>query len=447
LDSIDARLMDAPPAAAAAAASVRPVRPQLQVRGTRYRAGQAPSWAAEALAREEEEEEEEGAARSASRALEAAPRRPAPARVLAGPAAAPRPRAKAEIIGAAPATLHPREPLAAPKVEEAAVGEGEHEAEARRARARARMLEAERTRGTAEAAALWDGQEEEAEEAEAEEARPGRAETREESEDEEEEEDEEEDDEEGKEEDESGRPAFRPAFVSREQRVTVAEREARAAEADAEAEAAAQRRDEIRKESKLRVAETLAEEEAAARAAQSSAVAGTLGAELLGERRELPDDSDERSAEDMLAEIQAWRLRERARVQRDERAARAQEEEAKELERRRGLSDAEIAAEDRANPAKQKAERGKMKFLQRYYHKGAFFQDEEREVFQRDFNAPTGLDAEIDKSALPAPLQAKKVGFRSQTKYTHLVAEDTTSRERNPWLEAERWRQDKRRRT
>jgi microfibrillar-associated protein 1 len=65
--------------------------------------------------------------------------------------------------------------------------------------------------------------------------------------------------------------------------------------------------------------------------------------------------------------------------------------------------------------------------MQKYYHKGAFYQDSNDPVFQRDFNLPTPMEMQ-DKSALPSVLQKRKGNFgkKGQSKYTHLTAEDTT---------------------
>merc|ERR1712216_342904 len=109
-----------------------------------------------------------------------------------------------------------------------------------------------------------------------------------------------------------------------------------------------------------------------------------------------------------------------------------------ELERRRNLTDEQRRMEDEEF-AKQRSDYGKekekWKFLQKYYHKGAYFQDEDETgnnklgpVMHQDFGAATGKDSWMDKSALPEVMQVKNFGFRSQVKWTHLSKEDTTAK-------------------
>ncbi|XP_021752464.1 microfibrillar-associated protein 1-like [Chenopodium quinoa] len=76
----------------------------------------------------------------------------------------------------------------------------------------------------------------------------------------------------------------------------------------------------------------------------------------------------------------------------------------------------------------------KRKFMQKYYHRGPFFQSDpddpagtagSDEIFRRYFSAPTGED-KMDKTILPKVMQVKNFGRRGRTKWTHLVNEDTS---------------------
>ncbi|EOD30301.1 hypothetical protein EMIHUDRAFT_123153 [Emiliania huxleyi CCMP1516] len=126
-----------------------------------------------------------------------------------------------------------------------------------------------------------------------------------------------------------------------------------------------------------------------------------------------PDDDDEA---DELEQFERWKVRELRRVKREREEARKEEADKAEIERRRKLTDAERAAEDEEfnqGRAGHGQEKEQWKFLQRYYHKGAYFQDEDETgnakmgpVMSQDFGAATGRDAVGDKAAMPAPMQA-----------------------------------------
>ncbi|KAJ1632356.1 micro-fibrillar-associated protein 1 [Pavlovales sp. CCMP2436] len=157
--------------------------------------------------------------------------------------------------------------------------------------------------------------------------------------------------------------------------------------------------------------------------------------DVAAEEVDMPDDADD---EDDMGEYEAWKLRELKRVKAERDRREEMEKEKAELERRRGLSEEEKTREDEARLAKQKEkpEGDKRKFLQKYFHKGAFFQEEDAkgnpmlgDIMKRDFGEATGMDRTVDKSSLPKPMQVKKFGFRSAVKWTHLSAEDTTNRE------------------
>lgn len=68
--------------------------------------------------------------------------------------------------------------------------------------------------------------------------------------------------------------------------------------------------------------------------------------------------------------------------------------------------------------------------MQKYYHKGAFYMDEDSvkdtsDVRLRAADAATGED-KFNKEALPQVMQVKNFGRAGQTKYTHLLDQDTT---------------------
>ena len=98
------------------------------------------------------------------------------------------------------------------------------------------------------------------------------------------------------------------------------------------------------------------------------------------------------------------------------------------------MTDEERRLEMRLNPKliTNKAIKGKYKFLQKYYHRGAFYLDEEEDVLKRDFAQAT-LDDHFDKMTLPKVMQVKNFGRSGRTKYTHLVDQDTTQFD-SPWV-------------
>lgn len=149
------------------------------------------------------------------------------------------------------------------------------------------------------------------------------------------------------------------------------------------------------------------------------------------ENIEMPNDSDDPND---LDEYEAWKMRELKRIK-----LQAEEDEAKlnenlEIQRRRNLTDEQrkeenlrLGSDDTLRPFKSK-----LQYLQKYYHKGAFFANEKQDdmdhVFNRDYNLPTWED-KIDKSNLPKSLQKRRgLQFKKgQSKYTHLTNEDTTN--------------------
>ena len=141
------------------------------------------------------------------------------------------------------------------------------------------------------------------------------------------------------------------------------------------------------------------------------------------------EEGDGETVAALLEEYNAWRKREFQRYIRDEEARRLREEEEMEKERRSKMTDRQVELENR-----ERSEQGgnkpkkQMRFMQRYYHKGAFFQDlqETEEVLQRDFSVPTGEDADFDKANLPSVMQVRGFGRAKRSRYTHLADQDTS---------------------
>jgi len=254
----------------------------------------------------------------------------------------------------------------------------------------------------------------------------------------EEEEAKEEDDEEGEESDEESewetdsedednliaQTRLKPKFVPRTERETIHEQERKEAEQAALEEKAEQDKEERKKES-----HKMLEDELRKGAIEDNEISDT----------EMPDDDDDMDEEE---QYNIWKFRELERVLDEKEAREAQAKEAAEILRRRNLTDEERATEDAADKERQHRlgkmqDKGKWGFMQKYYHKGAFFQDTNKhgvseydELFNRDYGGAT-LEDHFDKSSLPAVLQVKKFGHIGQTKYTHLKDQDTTVKEKD----------------
>lgn len=201
---------------------------------------------------------------------------------------------------------------------------------------------------------------------------------------------------------------------SRSQRDTIAEKERLEREAEEEHQRQLAQLEERKKESHFLVADEIKRSMAKANAAN-----------------EVPDvdDTDGLNEEEEYA---AWKLRELLRLKRDKEEREAEEAEIAEIERRRNMTDAEREAEDaRLRELEPQKDRGKQKFLQKYYHKGAFYQD--LDILQRDYSSATGEDT-INKELLPEVMQVKNFGKKGRTKWTHLAAEDTSTKE-SPWFQ------------
>ncbi|XP_063981199.1 microfibrillar-associated protein 1 [Diachasmimorpha longicaudata] len=214
-------------------------------------------------------------------------------------------------------------------------------------------------------------------------------------------------------------PRLKPVFVRKKDRITVMEKEKEAIK-QKQAEAESKRMAEERKRQTLRMVE-----EAIRKDTTNTKSTETIEGQLNDVCTD--DENDE-------VEYEAWKLRELKRIKRDREEREAIEKERMETDRLRNLTEEERRQEARINPkiVTNKAAKGKYKFLQKFYHRGAFYLDKDESVFKRDFSGAT-LEDHFDKTVLPKVMQVKNFGRSGRTKYTHLVDQDTTQFD-SPWI-------------
>ncbi|KNA17948.1 hypothetical protein SOVF_075320 [Spinacia oleracea] len=217
----------------------------------------------------------------------------------------------------------------------------------------------------------------------------------------------------------------KPVFVPKQERETIAERERVEAEEIALEEAVKRRLEERKAETKQIVVEKIREYEVIQKNLEAEADIADI-------------DTDDEANE--AEEYESWKAREIARIKRDREDREAMVKEKEEIERVRNMTEDERREWERKNPKNGPPAKQKWRFMQKYYHKGAFFQEDADdragtaggdEIFHRDFSAPTG-DDKLDKTILPKVMQVKHFGRSGRTKWTHLVNEDTTDWN-NPW--------------
>ncbi|CAO2651775.1 Nn.00g000580.m01.CDS01 [Neocucurbitaria sp. VM-36] len=141
------------------------------------------------------------------------------------------------------------------------------------------------------------------------------------------------------------------------------------------------------------------------------------------------DDTD---GLDPDAEYAAWKLRELKRIKRERLAIEEAEAERAELERRRNLSAADREAEDRAfieQQQEERGDRGQMQYMQKYFHKGAFFTDELKELGVDRRNLMNArFEDQTNREVLPEFMQIRdmtKLGKKGRTRYKDMRSEDT----------------------
>jgi hypothetical protein len=107
------------------------------------------------------------------------------------------------------------------------------------------------------------------------------------------------------------------------------------------------------------------------------------------EKEEDTPDVDDNDGIDPEGEFEAWRLRELGRIKRDKEDEVRREEEREEIERRRALPEEQRLREDMEHADKTRSDKpkGQQKFLQKYWHKGAFHQVSDRATNRADPNS------------------------------------------------------------
>ncbi|KAL0950478.1 hypothetical protein HGRIS_007290 [Hohenbuehelia grisea] len=206
---------------------------------------------------------------------------------------------------------------------------------------------------------------------------------------------------------EPSKPQFRPVFVPKRARATITARDALLEDTEEAIKRKELEAEERKKQSHDLVAESIKRELAEK------------------EQEELVPDVDDTDGLDPAAEFEAWRLRELGRIKKEKEEEVRREQEREEVERRRALPEEQRMKEDleHAQKLREAKPKGQQKFLQKYWHKGAFHQD--ADILKRhDFTGAT--ESTVDVSLLPKVMQVRDFGKRSRTKYTHLLDQDTT---------------------
>jgi len=215
---------------------------------------------------------------------------------------------------------------------------------------------------------------------------------------------------------------LKPVFVSKAQRDTVKEKEALEKEEEEAEKRREQKLKERKAESKTQVIDMI-KMDAEAEAAAAAGVDDASDIELI-------DDNDEVNEAE---EYELWKIRELKRIKRDTAVKMERLQEIEFIEKRRQMTDEERAADDERLDAghKFKSEAKNFNFMQKYYHRGTFFQDKaeagEEPLYLRDYHEPVA-DEKFDKTTLPKVMQVRRgmFGKKGQTKHTHLTDVDTT---------------------
>jgi microfibrillar-associated protein 1 len=206
------------------------------------------------------------------------------------------------------------------------------------------------------------------------------------------------------------RVRLKPVFVSKRDRITIHERQQEELQQIRAEKAEMERLVQRKQESEQMVIDALRRE-----AEQDAAAMNEVSTFVTFE-----PEPDPMPPLDEEAELEGWKLRELLRIRRDRNAFAEMEKEREDVERRRLMNDKELLRENMKDEKWVKKNRKKdsssRKFMQRHYHRGAFFTDADHEVLNRDFSAATGEDYGYNKAELPEVLRVKKFGMKGRTK-------------------------------
>ncbi|CAH0477217.1 unnamed protein product [Peronospora belbahrii] len=217
---------------------------------------------------------------------------------------------------------------------------------------------------------------------------------------------------------EPGEELMKPVFVPKKSRGTLKRQEEIAAEEERREKREQEKMKTRKMESRRLVAEDVQRE-------QNSTNKGDDDTDV-----EMPDDTD---GLDPAQEYREWELREMRRIKRDRDRKEQRIKEEEEARRRRNMTQEERTAEDAKLKKNEPKQKKKLKFMQKYYHKGVFYVDDDSirskdDVRKRDATEAT-LEDKFNKEMLPTVMQVKNFGRAGRTKYTHLADQDTSSRD------------------